>query len=408
MNRALAETVFPDDITQLSATESLPDPLVMFDGKRIESAAEWNSQRVPELKALFQHYMYGPIPPAPKDLAFEVHRTNDQFLHGAATLKEVDIRFGNPERTIHALIILPNKRSGPVPVFVGVNFCGNHTVVDEPQVRIPPGWNYPRCTASKESQGSEATRGSEKDGWAVDDVIARGYGLAVYHHADIEPDHPNASEGIRATGTGAIPANAGWGAIAAWAWGIHRVVDYLVTDKAIDSQHLAVVGHSRMGKTALLAAAFDSRLSLAIPCQAGCGGTAPSRGMVGESVQVINKNFPHWFNDRFKLFGGRPEFLPFDQHELICLVAPRPVLLANAEEDTWANPRGQFEVLRAAEPVYRLLGTNGLGIDAFPSTGELVGNRLSYFIRPGKHSMTRADWRVFLDFADREWKRPAR
>jgi hypothetical protein len=186
---------------------------------------------------------------------------------------------------------------------------------------------------------------------------------------------------------------------------LHRAVDYLHADRDIDTNRIAVFGHSRNGKTALLAAAFDDRIDLAIPHQAGCGGTAPSRGTVGESVKQINDRFPHWFDGEFKKFNQEPAKLPFDQHCLIALVAPRPVLLSNATEDTWANPAGQFEMLQAAEPVYRLLGAGGLEATEIPAPGTLVNGKLGYFIRPGKHSTTPQDWKIFLDFADRHFGR---
>ena len=151
------------------------------------------------------------------------------------------------------------------------------------------------------------------------------------------------------------------GTIALYAWAMSRMVDVLRDDASTAKAPVIAVGHSRMGKTALLAGAMDERFAMAIPLQAGCGGTAPSRGKIGESVKQINDRFPHWFNSRFKEFGERPEKLPFDQHHLVALMAPRPVLFANAVEDTWANPAGQFEVLRAADPVYRLLGAGEIG-----------------------------------------------
>jgi hypothetical protein len=194
-----------------------------------------------------------------------------------------------------------------------------------------------------------------------------------------------------------------WGAIAAWAWGLQRAVDYLVTDAVLDAERIAVVGHSRNGKAAMVAGAFDERIALVIPLQAGCGGTSPSRGKIGESVKQINDRFPHWFNAEFKKFNEQPERLPFDQHCLIALCAPRPVLLSNAVEDTWANPAGQFEMLLAADPVYRLLGAGGLGAQQIPETGKLLDSTLGYYIRPGKHSMTGEDWKVFLDFADKQF-----
>ena len=186
-----------------------------------------------------------------------------------------------------------------------------------------------------------------------------------------------------------------------------RAIDFLATDKDIDSKRIAVFGHSRLGKTALLAAAFDDRIALAIPHQAGCGGTAPSRGKVGESVKRINDHFPHWFCGEFKEFNDRPERLPFDQHCLAALVAPRPLLFSNAVEDTWANPHGQFEMLQAAAPVYRLLEAGDFREQDFPPPERLVGDKLAFYIRPGRHSTTRQDWKIFLEFADRHFGKPA-
>jgi hypothetical protein len=195
-----------------------------------------------------------------------------------------------------------------------------------------------------------------------------------------------------------------WSTIGAWAWGYSRVIDYLVTVGDIDAARIIAVGHSRLGKTTLLAAAFDERIAVAIPHQAGCGGTGPSRAIGNkgaESVKRINTSFPHWFNANFKKFSDEPERLPFDQHCLIAMCAPRPVLLSNAVEDKWANPDGQFELLVAADPVYRLVGAKGVASKTMPAIGKLMDSPLGYWIRDGKHSMNREDWRVFLDFADR-------
>ena len=154
----------------------------------------------------------------------------------------------------------------------------------------------------------------------------------------------------------------------------------------------------------MLAGAFDERIALMIPLQAGCGGTAPSRGKVGESVKQINDQFPHWFTGAFKEFNDQPDKLPFDQNCLVALAAPRPVLFANAVKDQWANPAGQFEVLKAAEPAYRFLGVDGLDAETMPEPGKLIASTLGYYIRPGVHSMTTGDWKIFLDYADKNLK----
>ncbi len=395
-------------VSELPASQELPDPLLFFNGERVGNASDWQEKRRPELKALFQHYMYGYFPPAPDNVRWKIQRVEDSLFEGKATRKEVTITFG-PEGTppLHLLVVTPNRVSGPVPVFLGINFCGNHAVLDDPGVALPEVWMRASCQGVQDHRATEEGRGSRVDVWSIEKSVDQGYAVATFYHGDLDPDHPDFSDGVHPhywkTGQKA-PEKDDWGTIAAWAWGAHRAVDYLTRDPGIDGKKIAIVGHSRNGKASLLAAAFDERISLAIPHQAGCGGTAPSRGTVGESVQRINDSFPHWFNDVFPEFNQQVERLPFDQHSLIALVAPRPVLLTNAVEDTWANPAGQFEMLQAADPVYRLLGVEGLEERQMPDTGRLVGNRLGYFIRPGKHSMTPEDWEVFRKFADRHFK----
>ena len=389
------------EASQLPVQTELPDPLIQMNGRRVTSKREWVNQRRPELKQLFQHYMYGQLPPAPAKIEFSVERVDKKFFGGKATKKEVWISFGSTNQPrIHLLVVTPNGRTKPVPVFLGMNFCGNHAVVNDPTMPISPAWFYNSCKGCTNNHATEASRGSELDNWAIEQSIDRGYAVATFYSGDVVPDIADAIDAARAQ-----LGSPDCGAIAAWAWGFHRGVDYLVTDRAIDTKRIAVVGHSRNGKTALLAAALDERIALAIPLQAGCGGTAPSRGKVGESVKQINDRFPHWFNAEFKKFNEQPERLPFDQHALIALVAPRPVLLANATEDQWANPDGQFTMLQAADPVYRLLKAGGLNAARMPETGRLIDSPLGYYIRPGKHSMTRDDWKVFLDFADKHFGR---
>ena len=411
---------------QLPARPEPPDPLACLDGTVIQTAGEWERLRRPELKALFQHYMYGHLPPPPKAWQAEVRREDAAALGGQATLREVVLSWGAKEAPrLNLLVLLPNERPGPVPVILGINFCGNHAVLPDPQISLPTGWMPRHCPGCPDNRATEAGRGKDAPSWDVAQVIARGFALAVFYHGDVEPDYPEAPEGIRAfaargglrevwgapqpdTRCPACPGlyaegNYDWSTLAAWAWGFHRAVDYLLTDRRFDPKRLAVFGHSRNGKTALLAGAFDERIALVLCHQAGCGGSAPSRGRVGESVKQINDRFPHWFNAAFKQFNEAPEQLPFDQHALIALCAPRPVLLSNATEDQWANPAGQFDMLVAASPVYRLFGVPGLAAEAMPAPGTLVSSRLGYFLRTGRHSTTSEDWKAFLDFAEVQW-----
>jgi hypothetical protein len=398
---------------QLPANPNLPDPLVMLDGSRVTTKEQWETQRKPELKALFQHYMYGNLPPTPARQKYEVLFSDDKALGGKAKLSEVKITFDQPklDHPIYVLFVVPNQVK-KAPVFVGMNFCGNHTLLDDERIHLPEGWVRNSCAGAVNERATAKGRGGQKDLWNIDLILERGYALACFYSGDADPDTPDMRDGIgpafyKPGQTSAAADDAG--TIMLWAWGFHRVVDFLQQAGAgdVDASRIAVVGHSRNGKTALVAGAFDERIAVVIPLQAGCGGTAPSRtsDKRAESVKRINTSFPHWFDGNFKQFNDDPSKLPFDQHCLIALCAPRPVLVPNAEEDLWANPSGQFVMLEAASPVYRLLGVEGLAEGAKPQMSKLIDSRLGYFIRPGKHAMTRVDWEAFLDYADKHLKK---
>jgi len=408
-----AHTFYADPQT-LPASASLPDPLVFTDGQHVDTREAWLEKRAPELRALFQHYEYG-MWPAPAKVAAKVTREDKAALGGKATLREITLSLSQPEGAeIHLLLVTPNDAKKPAPVFLGLNFNGNQALLADPQIAVSPHWK------PHNGKTLEQTRGADVDTWALDQSIARGYAVATFWNGDVVVDDKDAAEEMlrkfRPSGS-AERGRSDTATIAAWAWCLSRAVDFLVTDPALDPKRIAVVGHSRNGKTAMLAAAFDERFALAIPSQAGCGGTAPCRvsdelskeGANGrptvETVKRINTSFPHWFCGDFKAFNEQRERLPFDQHELIALCAPRPVLLSCATEDVWANPSGQFEMLRAADPVYKLVAGDGLDATQMPEVSKLLSSRLGYYIRPGKHSMTREDWSVWLDYADR-WMRP--
>jgi hypothetical protein len=399
---------FPD-VSKLPSRPDLPDPLVMLNGDRVTTKEQWVEKRRPELKDLFQYYMYGFMPPAPDKVESKIEREDAKAFDGKATLKEVTISFGPPDtQKIHLLLVVPNNRKGPAPVFLGMNFNGNHTLINDPAVRLPTVW-MPAGPGVKDNRATDAGRGTQIDVWALEQSIDRGYAVASFYCGDVDPDRPDVRQGVQPhlRKKGEEPGPHDWGTIAAWAWGLQRAVDYLRTDKNVDKDHIAVVGHSRLGKAAIVAGAFDERIALVIPLQAGCGGTSPSRGKVGETVKVINQHFPHWFDATFKEFNDHPDRLPFDQNCLAALVAPRPLLYCCAVEDTWANPVGQFEMLQSADAVYRLLKAGGLEAKEMPEVGHLSDGQLGYYIRPGKHSMTKGDWKVFLDYADKHWGKPA-
>jgi hypothetical protein len=391
---------------KLPSQPEMPNPLVILDGTKVTTKADWEAKRRPELKELFQHYMYGKYPAKPEKVTGKVLFEDAKAFGGKGTLREVEITFGPPEwPKIYLLMAVPNGKT-PAACFVGPNFQGNHCLVADERVRITPDWCYANYPGVKNNKATAEGRGKVLDVWPFEQALDKGYAVATFYSGDIQPDRPDVLEGMRKVlGVAAGKKDpAETATIMWWAWGVQRAVDFLVTEKSIDPKRIAVVGHSRLGKTALLAGAFDERIALVIPHQSGCGGAGPSRSKnsKAEPVSRITKAFPHWFCGHFTAFGPDTTKLPFDQNCLVAICAPRPVLMTNAEEDQWANPDGQFDVLKAAAPAYELYEVaKPVVAEKMPATGKLASERLGYFIRTGKHSMTPDDWKVYLEFADK-------
>ena len=374
----------------------LPDPLETFDGNSVETASAWHEERREELLKLFRHYVYG-YAPEPPGIDATVERTA-KVLDGRATLTEATIQFqGLPSDapSIDLALFTPAD-DDEVPVFLGLTREGNHSTVADDAVTV---------TESGCEFGSDE-RGARASFWCVDELISRGYGFATFHQADIDPDRDDFSDGIHPYYKGELPGPTGteWGTLAAWAWGLQRAVDFLVTADQIDREKVAVIGHSRRGKAALLAGATDERIALVVPHQSGTGGVALSRDNGQETVADINRVFPHWFNDVFPAFSGREGRLPVDQHLLVALVAPRPLLDTEGARDYWINPGQALDSLRAAAPIYELLGAEGMvgsGLlhEGQEITPENAGSLLQYR-RETEHVLDRGYWRSILDFAD--------
>ncbi len=386
----------------------LPDPLRLPDGRRIADVRTWRAEGRPRVLELFAREMYGRSPDAPAGLHWRVFDEDRAALGGRATRRQVTVWLGATDAapSLDLLLYVPNRAPRPAPAFLGLNFHGNHAVHADPGIRLSPRWMHEKVTGVVDGRATAASRGIDAASWPVELLLDRGYALATVYYGDLEPDHPNGwRDGVRGAlpAPGAAPGFApdAWGAISAWAWGLSRALDYLVQDAALAADRIGVIGHSRLGKTALWAGAQDERFALVISNNSGCGGAALSRRHFGETVARINTVFPHWFCGNFHAYHEREAALPLDQHMLVALAAPRPVYVASATEDLWADPRGEFLAARHAEPVYALYGAAGLGVAEPPPPGRRVGDRIGYHLRTGPHGLTAADWTHYLDFADR-------
>ncbi len=405
----------------------LPELLQLQNGEKVTNLEQWEKQRRPEIMELFASEVYGRTPTDRIKVTYETITKNPNALRGKATAWQVRFTFSSENETREAILLLyiPNKRKGKVPIFVGYNYNGNHSITHDITVLYPPTLHL-----VKELGSPEWERGNQTRRWPLEMIIDRGYAIATMCYHDIFPDNPrmkgrsviplftvysanntaaNEGTGLSSTGTTGHDSNQSasdeWQAIGAWAWGSSRIVDYLETREEIDSDKIAIMGHSRQGKAALWAGAQDERFKVVISNNSGCGGAALFRREFGETIDIINNAFPHWFCGNFKKYNKREPSLPVDQHQLIALIAPRKAYVASAEEDQWADPKGEFLAAYHAGPVYRLYGLSAIDSETMPELHAPIMGDIGYHIRAGKHDVTDYDWKQYLDFADKHFKK---
>ncbi len=360
---------------------TLPDPLVMSDGRRVTDAGTWRTRRRPEIMRMYETDIYGRIPANAPKMTWEVTDTDPAAKGNTAIMRRAVGRIGTaadgPRVTM--MIYTPSKASRPVPLLLLVNFGGGPPV-----------------------EGRPASNAQFTDPPVAADILARGWGYAMVGYQDIQPDRLNTfNQGVigQTLAAGQQPKPDEWGAISAWAWGVSRIIDYFETDKLVDAKKIAVQGHSRIGKTALWASALDERVAAVYASCSGEMGAALARRDWGETVDDMTQNFPYWFAGNFQKYAGRWNDMPVDAHMLIALSAPRPVFITGGTADQWADPVGEFLAGVAAGPVYRLLGKNDLGATKIPPLDTpLTKGDIGWHYHTGGHAATPADWNAFLEF----------
>ena len=374
---------------------SLPQLLLSADGKTVDSELIWKEKRRPEIIKLFEENVYGKTPDLHFNSKFKICSIDEKALNGTAIRKEISGVFSTnySEIDMRMLLYIPKNIKKPVPIWAGLNFRGNQSINSDPAISLCNKWileDHEKGIFN--NKATEKSRGAFASRWPVEKIINHGYGLATIYYGDFCSDYENnfQKSGFSLFLNNKIskPIGNDWGAIGAWAWGLSRAMDYFETDKNIDNKKVAIVGLSRLGKAALWAGAQDNRFALVAAAGSGCGGAAIFRRCFGETIEKINKTFPHWFCDNFKKYNNNENKLPLDQHFLLALIAPRPVYIASAKNDLWADPRGEFLATKHADDAYKLFAKE-------------KHKNVAYHIRNGNHDLTFFDWENFLDFSDK-------
>jgi hypothetical protein len=384
---------------------SLPNLLVSNSGETINNKQKWETIRRPEILEIFSSQMYGRTPTEEIPVTYELLTENKSALDGKATLRQVKMTFSKNGKSLNALLLLmlPNHVKGKAPIFVGYNFKGNHSTLNDSSIIYSDNFKLVR-----DSTHQDWIRGVQSGRWDYEQIIKRGYAVATMCYHDIFPD----KEGFKDQSIVALfsdyedSQNRGdnWEAIGAWAWGSSRIVDYLETLPEIDIKKIALLGDSRQGKAALWAGALDPRFSLVISNNSGEGGAALSKREFGETVAIVSSIKPAWFAKNYNAYHHKEKEMPFDQHMLLALIAPRPLYVASAEEDLWADPKGEYLAAYHASPVYALYKKKGFNSDTAPEVHKPIYHDIGYHIRAGIHDVNAYDWYCYLNFTDKHFK----
>ena len=387
----------------------LPALMEMQEGAPVTSVRQWEKARRPEIAGLFSTQIYGVDPGTKVKTEYRVIEESGQALGGKATRRQVRIIFSanGMEHTADLLLYIPNGMKKPVPVILGLNFKGNYATTSDPAVVMTERWvSYPKGI----NRAADSLRGSASSRWPYERAVERGYAVATLYNGDFFPDHPDGyGESVLPMlyAAGNVPDSARMKAVGAWAWGLSRAVDYFEKDRDLDARKVLLLGHSRLGKAALWAGANDSRFAVVVSNDSGSTGASIARGKKGESIRDINARFPYWFADNYKKYNDRETDLPVDQHMLLALVAPRPLYVASASLDQWADPSNEFLSARMCGVVYRLYGLRPLEWkgNGLPPVGQpLQEGDVAYHLREGRHDITLYDWEQYMNFADKYFK----
>mgnify|MGYP000857561379 CR=1 FL=1 len=398
----------PVNYTEANAgTYTLPEPLRLNNGKPVKDAKTWREKRRAEIRKLIEDNWFGRAPKRSKDMTFEVVEQAGRGFDGKAIRRQVVIYFSKDKAgpRMDLLLYLPANAKGPSPVFLNMSFFANNLTVLDPGVKVGRRWDpKTRTQVIAEPLPPRPGAPAMRRGFPVEQFLAQGIGVATFNKDDIAPDfvgsEPLGVKELYLKPGQTKPADDEWGAIAAWAWGASRALDYLETDKGVDAKRVVIHGVSRLGKTALWAGAADERFAMVIASCSGEGGAAIARRNYGETLahMAAPTRFPYQFAGNYAKFADQVNEWPVDANMLIATIAPRPLLLQTGNTDKWSDPYGEFLAAVAAGPVYKLLGKKGLETDRFPAAGEPILNDLGYYMHDGGHGTIPSDFDVYIRF----------